>query len=103
MKCDVCRGACCEIPLTNEVRNHPTIRLLDRVWLDLRDATKGACIKLSSTGRCEIYDSRPMPCRIFPPGGTDCIRVLREIRTPAEYALIRDTSDPVRIHKEGVQ
>ena len=53
---------------------------------------------LTGPGTCSIYESRPQVCRDMPVGGDACLNYVRHRRTPAEYALIRDTDDPQTIH-----
>ena len=107
MKCEECRGACCEsicLPLysnptgslrVNEVNRwlavHGTIEQLnghDHVELEVR------CAKLTPAGRCGIYETRPLPCALYAPGGVDCLNTVAKRRTPADYQRIRDDDDP---------
>ena len=131
MKCEECRGACCEsicMPLfenpsgsfiINEnnrwLAAHGTVEpskekqvqaydkdgkplgvqnimIGDRVKLEVR------CTKLTDGGRCSIYDSRPLPCVLYEPGGVDCLSTVKERRTAEDYKRIRDDRDPKSIH-----
>lgn len=102
MDCARCRcGACCEefaVPMgqikTDEdawLAHHGTVR---DGWLYF----ECPCKKLTPEGQCSIYETRPNMCRTYPPGSPECLDVVRRRRTAAEYALIRDDSDPESIH-----
>jgi Fe-S-cluster containining protein len=56
------------------------------------------CTKLTADGRCGIYEDRPLVCKVFAPGGADCLDTVRRRRTPEQYLRIRDAGDPERIH-----
>lgn len=60
---------------------------------------KGPCRALSTDGRCEIYHDRPLVCAVYPVGGPDCLQSIQQMRTPSEYAHIRDSWDPPIIHE----
>lgn len=72
---------------------HGTKRDDGRVELECR------CSKLGDDGLCTIYETRPLPCVVYPPGGEDCIDTLRVRRTPEQYQRIRDAGDPAFIHE----
>lgn len=82
--CLKCRGACCEYVKVE--RCHMTepawwalhgIQNSDgSVFLDVR------CRALTSAGRCINYESRPLPCRVMPVGGGDCLESIRFRRNP---------------------
>jgi Fe-S-cluster containining protein len=103
MKCKVCRGACCEIFELGPLE----LRLSDRdhrYWLELHTLEiepvlifECKCQKLTSDGRCGIYESRPKMCADFPPGCPSCLKVVKERRTPEDYQLIRDAQDPEKL------
>ena len=106
MKCDVCRGACCEsfslpVEALRGVPNPDAMR-----WVELH-ATKPAgdlrfecrCTALTTEGRCGIYETRPNVCRIFTPGGLDCLETVLARRSAEDYERIREEGyDPKRIH-----
>lgn len=101
MKCDVCKGACCEdIPLEGGSRapNKDAER-----WLSLHpvnaDGSLGRCSQLNGEGRCAIYDDRPLLCAVFPQGGPDCLDAVQRLRTPEEYQRIRDEYDPASLEE----
>lgn len=97
MNCRVCRGACCES--FERPAQAVTLMTPDIVeWVKLHDAS-GRCTALTPTGRCGIYDDRPLVCRLFVPGGIECLETVRTRRTPGEYCLIREPHDPERIHR----
>jgi hypothetical protein len=39
-----------------------------------------------------------MVCRVFEPGGFDCLDTVRARRTAEQYQRIRDDGDPERVH-----
>jgi Fe-S-cluster containining protein len=57
------------------------------------------CSALTPAGRCGIYDSRPNVCRVYRPGGVECLATVKARRTPDEYARIRGDGDPATIHE----
>ena len=102
MKCEVCRGACCEtivlhvtvptVDMANYVQLHsvpvegsPFVK--DRVF-------ECKCTALSSAGRCNVYQARPQVCRDYRAGGVECLRTVVSRRTKKEFALIREAGDP---------
>ena len=107
VKCQECRGACCEVfemPLTDlRPPNNDAFQ-----WIMLHGQTlrtprlslqfECRCTALSESGSCTIYDERPHVCRSMPIGGDECLGYVRDRRTPSQYALIRDTDDPQIIH-----
>lgn len=102
MRCDACRGACCETFIL------PASDLLDddvSRWLALHASRRQnllefdcRCTKLTAEGRCGIYEDRPSLCRTFAVGGSACLDAVRRRRTPEQYQLIRDDGDPTEIH-----
>lgn len=105
MRCEICRGACCEsfsMPRADLRPPGPD----EWRWLELHATSRGAslefecrCTKLTPAGRCSIYSDRPEVCRTFMPGGPDCLEMVRNRRTPEQYAAIREPQDPERIHQ----
>lgn len=98
MKCSECRGACCESVLVPLPPPAP-----DRArWLALRGIGLVAgfhefpvrCTALTDAGRCGIYEDRPVLCRVYEPGGADCLQTVQLRRTPDDYQRIRDVTDP---------
>lgn len=57
------------------------------------------CTKLTSEGRCGIWEDRPMVCELFIAGGKQCVDTVRLRRTPEQYQLIRGEDDPLTIHE----
>lgn len=108
MNCETCAGACCEsfaIP-ASDLRPPG---LDERVWIELHGKRDGRylifetrCTALTPGGRCAIYDDRPNVCRVFEPGGHDCLATVRARRTAAQYAAIRGPADPPTIHAREV-
>ena len=108
MKCELCRGACCEtfsLPIVETLPIAGDVIQVDlNRWLTLH-ATVGAekltfecrCMKLTDDGRCGIYDRRPVVCRTYLAGGADCLEAVRTRRSQLEYSRIRDDGDPVVI------
>lgn len=104
MRCDVCRGGCCEsfsLPSSDIRPPHADARH----WLELHATREGEslsfecrCTKLTTEGRCSIYAERPFVCAIFRAGGKECLSVVRKRRTPEQYAAIREEGDPEAIH-----
>jgi Fe-S-cluster containining protein len=92
--CARCRGACCEqlvIPL-------PLAARPDEIkWLGMRGEIRNMhlrvnapCVNLSASGKCEIHDDRPHPCRIYPVGGEACRAAIANRRsTIAEEILAK--------------
>ena len=99
MKCDVCRGACCEslhLAAGSDahgewLRAFAPRALGSQVELEVR------CAQLTPTGRCGIYEARPAVCRSYIAGGAACLDVVRRRRTPEEYAAIRNDDDPLTL------
>jgi len=100
MKCDVCAGACCEtfmLPIADILV--PTADA--RGWLILHGVETAPgllefacrCRALTPDGRCGIYETRPEVCRLFVPGGPDCLAAVRARRAD-RFAEIRDPEDP---------
>lgn len=56
------------------------------------------CGKLQDDGRCGVYATRPMLCRVYKPGGPDCLDVVRRRRFSSDYQRIRGPEDPEIIH-----
>jgi hypothetical protein len=105
VRCDICRGACCEdfslrladVTVSSDVTH----------WLRLRGVEQGPwltfdcrCRMLTADGRCDLYEdpSRPEVCREFLPGSGWCLDAVRKRRSPEAYARIRQASDPEVIH-----
>lgn len=99
MNCVECRGACCEIPVERDelIRSLRSRDPHSRIWASLR-ANGGRCVKLNEHGLCSIHETKPLVCAIYPAGGDDCLKVVRTMRTPEQYARIRGPEDPERIH-----
>lgn len=96
MNCEICRGACCEY-LEIRIGGSPD----QQRWLGLHGtpsrygtALDCRCGELSTDGRCQIYLSRPSVCHDYPVGGAACVASVRRQRTAAQYADIRDETDP---------
>lgn len=109
MKCQECRGACCEVwevPLTDlrppSKDAFQWIMYHGRTIYDetLRLQFECRCTKLSERGSCSVYASRPQVCRDMPVGGDTCLNYVRTRRTAAEYALIREANDPQTLHRK---
>lgn len=103
MKCEVCKGACCEEvvlelePRTNVdqewfgVRFPLAVHKADRIELRF----ESRCPQLTECGRCAIhFTSKPVACVLYEAGGADCLEVVGLRRTPVEYQAIRDAADP---------
>jgi Fe-S-cluster containining protein len=99
MRCDICKGACCE----SFILQREILSELDKLfafeggrWLRLHASESGEfecpCTALSNEGRCIIYEDRPTTCKIFEVGGADCIKTVRARRT--NYAAIMEEGDP---------
>ena len=113
MKCQECKGACCEVfelpytdiqpPGADEFRwitlHGPTI--IEPITSEAFIRFECKCNALADDGLCTIYDERPNVCQDMPVGGLDCLGYVRDRRTPEQYKLIRDDDDPQTIH-EGV-
>jgi Fe-S-cluster containining protein len=113
MKCQECRGACCEtfdVPMTDvrPIADDPGT-YQDRLrWIGLhgQTITEGPirfrfackCTALTEAGACGLYDDRPTVCRDMPVGGAECLEAVRNRRTPLEYTRIRDDDDPRSLH-----
>lgn len=110
MRCDACRGACCEEVLLPRVMFlAPTDDI--RRWFELRGKLvpheliegielpeAGILLELQCTaledGRCSIHEDRPDVCRDYAPGGRHCLETVARRRSPADYQLIREDEDP---------
>lgn len=110
MRCEACRGACCEevlIPRVMFAAPNDDVRR----WFELRgsivphELLEGielpeAGLRLEvpcgalEDGLCSIYEDRPDVCREFAPGGRHCLETVRRRRSPADYQLIREAEDP---------
>ncbi len=55
------------------------------------------CSALTAEGRCGIYADRPMVCRVYQPGGADCLKTVKARRTPEQYQEIREDGDPLTL------
>ena len=109
MKCQECRGACCEVfevPLIDlRPQSEDAFQWIMHHGRTVYDDTfrlqfECRCTKLSEQGRCSIYASRPQVCRDMSVGGAECLDYVRHRRTPAEYALIREAHDPQTLHRK---
>jgi Fe-S-cluster containining protein len=108
MKCDICRGACCE-----ELEVHPDGEFpkVDEQYFIARSIGRTAtgfriearCPQLNELGLCRIHDDKPLACAMYPVGGRECLAVVATRRTPEQYQAIRDEEDPEVIHDSGVQ
>jgi Fe-S-cluster containining protein len=100
MKCVICRGACCET-FTTEIKMFPPMPDATR-WLELHavniDGEKltfdAKCVKLTSAGRCAIWDDRPLICELYIAGGPQCLETVKTRRSPQQYQEIREEGDP---------
>ena len=108
MKCQECRGACCEtfeLPMI-DIRP-PSEDAMAWIMLHGRAITEDPirlrfacrCTALTDAGACGIYNDRPHVCQDMPVGGAECLGYVRDSRTPDEYTRIRDDDDPPTIHK----
>lgn len=109
MKCEVCRGACCEtfslpingnVPLAGDVIQGDVNR-----WVALHATVTATglefecrCTQLGNDGRCRIYESRPVMCRTYKAGGPDCLEAVKKRRTRLEHIKIREHGDPVVVN-----
>jgi len=113
MKCEVCRGACCEtwaVPV-RELNPQGIDSLL---WILLHGQRRQAvpeapsllddfiqfeckCLALDENGACSIYTDpkRPQLCASFERGGSSCLTAVSDRRTPEQYQEIRDDEDPL--------
>jgi Fe-S-cluster containining protein len=111
MRCDVCRGACCEEVILPRVMFLAPTEDIRRWWeyrgelvsheliegIELPEAgirLELPCTKLEDGGRCSIYEDRPDVCRDYAPGGRHCLETVARRRSMTEYQLIRDDEDP---------
>lgn len=97
--CERCEGACCEyfeLPLPANWSQS------DLLWLGLHGALNVArrslafacaCQALLPTGRCAIYDTRPLCCVAMAVGGADCRAALARQR-PGQEAYILGEEGP---------
>lgn len=103
MNCMTCRGACCEemhLPDSGE-RDDSSRWFALHGYTDLRPGylvLNVRCVALDPRGLCSIYEKRPDVCKRFVAGSYPCLEVVRRRRAPEEYALIRETGDPERVH-----
>jgi Fe-S-cluster containining protein len=103
MDCLACKGACCEdFSLRRQDMDLPSPDV--ERWLTLHAIPSPAhlrfecrCLQLTLDGRCAIYQDRPDVCRVFAPGGEDCLETVRRRRTPEAYAQIRQAGDPIAL------
>ena len=78
--CDDCNGACCRImffPMRKPMNKE------DKEWFEMHDGCKVnglmlefemACRHLDKeTGKCLVYDERPLTCKKFKVGGAMCL------------------------------
>jgi len=78
ISCSDCKACCCrlEVMLMGEDEHVPaelTVRDPWGGWVMRREAD-GWCAALDrNTMRCTIYELRPLICRDYPAGGSDCI------------------------------
>ena len=97
MNCEECGGACCEtiiIPLSPHDDDTNRWALLHGQRVGSNVALNCRCSALTDAGRCGIYDNRPVMCQTYQAGGAHCLENVRALRTPEEYARIRDDGDP---------
>jgi len=92
--CEKCQGACCEaicidtLPLALssdfqrflEFRTTPQIREVDGKQKLMR-LFEVPC-RMLINGKCNVYNQRPMLCKVFKPGGVDCITTIVSRRGP---------------------
>ena len=103
MNCKICRGACCEEFSTELAMFPPKPASWDdaRYWFTLHATKVEAarftfecrCTKLTSEGRCSIYEDRPLICELFIPGSIECLETVRRRRTPEEFTLIASSDN----------
>ena len=102
MKCEECRGACCESFIAN-IQIIPF--LIDaQHWLEFhgtpvkllhhQNEYECRCRKLTSEGKCSIWQRRPLVCRLFTVGSPECLDTVKKRRTSEDYQRIRDEKDP---------
>lgn len=101
MNCLECRGACCESILIPRFPGDGFIVAENNRWLELHGTPSGTnvslearCTALGDDGLCTIYEDRPLPCVVYPPGEEACLATIRERRTRQDYERIRDAGDP---------
>lgn len=101
MNCAECRGACCEeFALELADVRMPTPDVHRWLMAHAEQEDDGAirfecrCRHLTPAGRCDIYADRPNVCRVYQPGGTDCLETVGRRRTLGDYQRIREASDP---------
>jgi len=89
ISCASCEACCCrlEVLLMGDDEVPPELSARDAWggWVMRREAD-GWCAALDrNTMRCTIYARRPIVCRDFPVGGSDCIEERRQLvaRPPA--------------------
>lgn len=96
--CRVCKGACCEELTVSPPRWAPWTR----AWLMARGLNpktvplgvrlESRCPQLLCSGRCGIYQDRPLVCRAYPVGSEDCLEVINRRRTPDHAKAIKEAS-----------
>jgi Fe-S-cluster containining protein len=100
MKCEICRGACCEVFELAPFE----VRMPDRdsrCWLEYHAISIDPlifdckCQMLTVDGRCAIYPNRPSVCSEYPVGGLHCLSIVKKRRSLKEYQMIRDDKDPL--------
>ena len=104
MKCSECHGACCEQIVFPAPSDRASLAFLlargegergpKKQWVRIVLDTR--CPKLTDDGRCGIYESRPLICAEYEPGGTACLAAVRRRRTPEDFQRIREEGDPAR-------
>ena len=109
MRCDVCRGACCEsISIgikydTDDLQNFLELRTKPIVQDgEVRRNFECRCRMLTPEGRCAIYHTpaKPKLCTDYQPGSSYCLATVRARRSEAEFEAIREAGDP---HWDGRQ
>jgi hypothetical protein len=106
VKCNVCRGACCESLTIPSTVAAPWMSMgedtgdwirLHGVHVEARRLTfECRCSALTPEGQCALYETvqRPLTCISYPAGGENCLDAVRRRRTPEQYQQIRHDADP---------
>jgi Fe-S-cluster containining protein len=102
MKCEECRGACCEELVICSSVQGASFPGADKEFMDVRGvlvedgvyAVASMCPELDYRGRCRIYDDRPLACALLTPGGKECLDAVRRRRSTLHYQDIREDHDP---------
>ena len=92
--CRVCKGACCE-EFFIEARDIPT-SIGAPEWFRARGAAQAdgsllfecRCPHLRPSGKCGIYDTRPMACAVSPVGAPECLGSIARRRSTSEARAI---------------